>query len=70
MVRDFLGGKGANKAPNLIEIKILDTVCDHCFAPADKVYYNVDKKILLVICIKGHESSREGNWEQLLGLGN
>lgn len=68
MPREFLGGKGANKAPDLIEIKNLDTRCDYCFAPADKVYYNGSKKTLLVICTAGHESNIEGNWEQLLGL--
>jgi len=64
-----MGGKGADKALDLIEINNLDTGCDHCFAPANKVYYNVNKKTLLVICASGHESNIEGNWEQLLGLG-
>lgn len=68
MPRDFLGGEGAEKAPDLIEIKNLDTGCSYCFAPADKVYYNKSKKTLLVICDNGHESNIEGNWEQLLGL--
>jgi hypothetical protein len=66
--RDFIGGKGAQKAPDLIEIKNLDTNCDHCFAPAEKVYYNVNKKTLLVVCANNHESNIQGNWEQLLGL--
>lgn len=68
MPRDFLGRKGASMAPDLIEINNLDTMCDHCFAPADKVYYNRSRKTLLVICTSGHESNIEGNWEQLLGL--
>lgn len=70
MAKEFLSGKGAKKAPALIEIENLDTGCDHCFAPADKVYYNIDKKTLLVICGAGHESNIEGNWSQILGLGD
>ena len=70
MARKFIRGKGADEAPDLIEIENLDTGCDHCFAPADKVYYNVTKKTLIVICINGHESNLEGNWAQILGLGN
>lgn len=68
MSRKFLSGKGADEAPNLIEIKNIDTVCDHCFAQADKVYYNTSKKTLLIICANGHESNIEGNWSQVLGL--
>lgn len=70
MPREFLGGKGADEAPDLIEIDNLDTGCDHCFAPASKVYYNNTKKTLLVICANGHESNVEGNWSQILGLEN
>lgn len=70
MRKEFVGGKGASKAPDLIEIKNLDTLCDNCFAPADKVYYNVSKKTLLVICSNGHETNVEGNWSQILGLGD
>lgn len=68
MPREFLRGKGADKAPDLIEINNLDTGCNQCFALADKVYYNKSNKTLLVICTKGHESRVEGNWEQVLGL--
>jgi hypothetical protein len=68
--REFISRKGADEAPNLIEIKNMDTGCDHCFAPADKVYYNITRKTLLVICASGHESNIEGNWSQILGLGN
>lgn len=63
-----MGGKGADKAPDLVEIENLDTGCDHCFAPANKVYYNVNKKTLLVICMNGHESNVEGEWSRILGL--
>lgn len=63
-----MGGKGADKAPTLIEIKNLDTNCDDCFAPAIEVYYNTIKKTLLVVCSKGHRSNIEGNWSQILGL--
>ena len=69
MRREFLGA-GAADAPDLVEINNVDTRCDYCFAPADKVYYNINKKTLLVICIKGHESNIEGNWSQILGLGD
>lgn len=69
MPKEFISGLGANKAPNLIELENIDTGCDYCFAPADKVYYNINKKTLLVICSNGHESNIEGNWAQLLGLG-
>lgn len=70
MPREFLGGEGASQAPELIEIHNLDTNCDHCFATADKVYYNVNKKTLLVVCTNNHQSVVEGNWERLLGLEN
>ncbi len=70
MAKKFLGREGANEAPDLIEIKNLDTGCDHCFAPATEVYYNTNKKTLLVVCSNGHHSNIEGNWSQILGLGN
>lgn len=68
MPREFMGRKGANKAPDLIEIKNLDTSCENCFAPATEVYYNTSKKTLLVVCPAGHRSNIEGNWTQILGL--
>lgn len=68
MPREFIKGKGVGKTPTLIEIENVDTGCEHCFAPADKVYYNKDKRTLLVICTNGHESNIEGNWSQILGL--
>lgn len=70
MAREFIDGKGADPAPSLIEIENLDTRCDHCFAPADKVYYNINKKTLLVKCGNGHESNVEGEWSRILGLEN
>lgn len=68
MPRDFIDGKGASRAPDLIEINNLDTRCDNCFAPADKVYYNKDRKTLLVVCSAGHEFEIPGDWEGILGL--
>lgn len=68
MPREFIKGKGASKAPDLVEIQNVDTGCEYCFAPADKVYYNNSKRTLLVICTNGHESNIEGNWSQILGL--
>lgn len=70
MPREFLGGLGADKAPSLIKINNLDTMCERCFAQAVEVYYNINRKTLLVKCAEGHESQIEGNWSQILGLDN
>lgn len=69
MPKEFIKGKGADQAPTIVKISNLDTMCEQCFAPADEVYYNTTKKTLLVICVNGHESSIEGNWTQILGIG-
>lgn len=69
MPKEFIKGKGVPAAPALIKIDNLDTMCNNCFAPADEVYYNTVKKTLLVVCVNGHESNIEGNWAQILGIG-
>lgn len=63
MPREFIGGSGAEEsAPSgLVEVDI-DTNCDQCFAPASKVYYNSNKKTLLVVCINDHKLTVQGNW--------
>lgn len=60
---DFLAGSGGveKSTPHLIEVEI-DTNCEECFAPADKVYYNKENKRLIVICENNHERSVQGNW--------
>jgi len=59
---EFIQGKGApKKAPDLIEVDI-DSACEKCFAPADKVYYNKVNKTLIVICPSEHETILQGNW--------
>lgn len=67
MARKFLGGrKGAEQsAPALIEVNV-DTVCDNCFAPAKKVYYNGKSKTLLVVCAEGHDSTINGDWSWIV----
>jgi len=63
---EFIKRKGAaNPAPDLIEME-LDSACEKCFAPADKVYYNKVNKTLIVICPNGHESILTGNWGWLV----
>lgn len=64
---DFIRGKDApKKASALIEINGLDTQCEKCFAPADKVYYNSVDKTLIVNCVNEHETILQGNWSWLV----
>jgi len=67
--KEFMKGRGVDETSHLIKISNLDTMCNHCFAPADEVYYNTIKKTLLVVCVNGHQSNIEGNWVQILGIG-
>lgn len=64
---DFLADGGAEKsAPsNLIEVEI-ESSCEECFAPADKVYYNKDNKTLDMTCENGHHRVIQGNWSWLI----
>lgn len=69
MPRDFINGKGVDKAPDLIEIENMSVGCDYCYSQADKVYYNTDSKKIMVICENGHVSNIEGNWEHIFRPG-
>lgn len=70
MPRKFLGGRKdvEKSASALIEVEV-DTMCDQCFAPATKVYYNTKSKKLLVVCADDHECTIDGNWEWLVNGG-
>lgn len=64
MHREFLSGGTDEPVPNTVEVDI-DAICQKCFAPADKVYYNQDNKKLLVVCINGDRIEQEGNWSKI-----
>lgn len=65
-LRDRLG-KGDNERSPLSRIEVeIDTICDKCFAPGEKVYYNRDEKTLTSVCIHGHVTEIEGNWFWLI----
>lgn len=63
---NFMMGEGAEEsAPNLIEVDV-DSSCEECFAPAEKVYYNKDNKTLVMVCENNHTRAIQGNWSWLI----
>lgn len=44
----------------------LDIVCEHCFWPCEKVFYNREKKLLTAICPNEHVMRSEIGLDYLL----